>query len=157
MAQPRTKQVDLKGRKFELRRLSPEVGTFILMRMMGVQMRSEAAQEERALAKPVATTEPTVKPSEIDGEACVRALSFIVFSGAISFEDFKFIQSACMHCVSIVKTAEGETFPMPIMSDAGEWTKDGQAVVDDVQLLMNLTTEVLVVSFSDFFEQGSAV
>jgi hypothetical protein len=46
---------------------------------------------------------------------------------------------------------------MPIMSDAGEWTKDGQAVVDDVQLLMNLTTEVLVICFSDFFEQGSAV
>ena len=151
MAQPRTKQVDLKGRKFELRRLSPEVGTFILMRMMGVQMRSEAAQEERAPAK------PAVKPPEISGEARVRALSFIVFSGAISFEDFKFIQSACMHCVSIVKVAEGEAFPMPIMSDAGEWTKDGQAVVDDVQLLMNLTTETLVLSYADFFEQGSAV
>jgi hypothetical protein len=62
-----------------------------------------------------------------------------------------------MHCVSIVKVAEGEAFPMPIMSDAGEWTKDGQAVVDDVQLLMNLTTEVLVICFADFFEQGSAV
>jgi hypothetical protein len=157
MAQPRTKQVDLKGRKFELRRLSPEVGTFILMRMMGVQMRSEAAQEERAPAKPAAVAEPAVKPPEISGEARVRALSFIVFSGAISFEDFKFIQNACMHCVSIVKVAEGEAFPMPIMSDAGEWTKDGQAVVDDVQLLMNLTTEVLVICFSDFFEQGSAV
>jgi hypothetical protein len=156
MAQPRTKQVDLKGRKFELRRLSPEVGTFILMRMMGVQMRSEAAQEERAPVKPT-TTEPAAKSPEIDGEARVRALSFIVFSGAISFEDFKFIQSACMHCVSIVKAAEGEAFPMPIMSDAGEWTKDGQAVVDDVQLLMNLTTEVLVICFADFFEQGSAV
>jgi hypothetical protein len=157
MAQPRTKQVDLKDRKFELRRLSPEVGTFILMRMMGVQMRSEAAQEERAPAKPAAVAEPAAKPPVIDGEARVRALSFIVFSGAISFEDFKFIQSACMHCVSIVKVAEGETFPMPIMSDAGEWTKDGQAVVDDVQLLMNLTTEVLVICFADFFEQGSAV
>jgi ATP sulfurylase len=151
MAQPRTKQVDLKGRKFELRRLSPEVGTFILMRMMGVQMRREAAQEERAPAK------PAVKLPEISGEARVRALSFIVFSGAISFEDFKFIQNACMHCVSIVKVAEGEAFPMPIMSDAGEWTKDGQAVVDDVQLLMNLTTETLVLSYADFFEQGSAV
>jgi negative regulator of replication initiation len=119
MAQPRTKQVDLKDRKFELRRLSPEVGTFILMRMMGVQMRSEAAQEERAPAKPAAVAEPAVKPPEISGEARVRALSFIVFSG--------------------------------------EWTKDGQAVVDGVQLLMNLTTEVLVICFSDFFEQGSAV
>ena len=151
MPQPRTKQLELSGRKFELRRLPPEVGSFILMRMMGVQMRDQA---DREAAKPIAAA--TEKPVEISGEMRVRALSFIVFSGAIEFADFKFIQQHCMRCVALVTEAAGESFPMPIISDDGQWTKDGQAVADDVGLVMKLTTEVLILCFADFFEQGAA-
>ena len=153
MPQPRTKQLELSGRKFELRRLPPEVGSFILMRMMGVQMRDQA---DRETAKPTAVAAAsTEKPVEISGEMRVRALSFIVFSGAIDFADFKFIQQHCMRCVALVTEAAGESFPMPIVSDDGQWTKDGQAVADDVGLVMKLTTEVLILCFSDFFEAGA--
>jgi hypothetical protein len=149
MPQPRTKQLELNGRKFDLRRLPPEVGSFILMRMMGVQMRDQADRES---VKPAAAAVATEKPVEISGEMRVRALSFIVFSGAIDFADFKFIQQHCMRCVALVTEAAGESFPMPIISDDGQWTKDGQAVADDVGLVMKLTTEVLILCFADFFE-----
>ena len=151
MLQPRVKQIEIGARKFELRRLSPEVGTFILMRMMGVQMRDQPAVPVQT-APATADKPPAV---EISGETRVRVLSFVVFSGAIGFEDFKFIQQHCMRCVALISETAGESFPMPIVSDGGEWTKDGQAIADDVGLVMKLTTEVLILCFADFFEAGA--
>jgi hypothetical protein len=158
MPQPRVKSLELDGQKFEVRRLPPEVGSFILMRMMGVQMRDSAAKAEAIPATPATPAAATSEqPAQaISGELRVRALSFIVFSGAIAFDDFKFIQQHCMQCVALVKDAAGERFPMPIVSDSGIWTKDGEAIAENVGLVMKLTTEVLILCFADFFEQGGA-
>ena len=156
MPQPRVKSLELDGQKFEVRRLPPEVGSFILMRMMGVQMRDSAAKAE-TIPQAAAPSEAPASPApEISGEMRVRTLSFIVFSGAISFDDFKFIQQHCMQCVALVKDAAGETFPMPIVSDGGVWTKDGKEIAENVGLVMKLTTEVLVLCFADFFDAGGA-
>jgi hypothetical protein len=149
----RSKAVELKGLSFELRRLLPEVGSFIFMRMMGMNMRMAQENAERAAPKSEQQSTEDAMPAEpISGELRVRALAFSVFAGGIAFDDFKFIQSACLKSVSRKNDAG---LYMPIMSDGGVWTGDGKEVRDDVGLVMQLTTEVLIFCFADFFEETS--
>lgn len=148
--QTRSKVVELSGRKFHLRKLSPEVGSFILMRMLGVSMQAEAARP----TQPDASQAPRSveeAPVDITGEMHVRAITFRVFSGGMGFEDFKFVQDNCMRAVSIVEERAGVDFPMPIMNDSGVWTAEGEFVAEDVGLVMRLTTEVLIFCFAGFF------
>ena len=155
--QTRSKVVEASGRKFQVRRLPPDTGSFIFMRMLGVSMRMTAsAAEEKKQPIQSESSEEAKKTSEsVDGEAQVRALAFVVFSGGISFEDFKFIQNNCMKVVSVVEEREGVIFPLPIMNDAGIWTAEGASVENDVGLVMKLTTEVLILCFADFFAGSS--
>lgn len=152
----RTKTVELQGYKFQLRRLPPQLGSFIFMRMLGISMRASAAAQEEQVAKPrknkpqvQATTE--VEQPKPTGEEQVRALSFSVFSGGMPFADFDFIQTGCMKVISIVEHREGVDFPMPIMNDNGSWTPSGEDLSYDAGLVMRLTTEVLILCFADFF------
>jgi hypothetical protein len=149
--QTRSKVVELSGKKFEVRRLPADVGSFIFMRMMGIGIRnlSETPQAAKPAEQPVVETKMT-------GEMRVRAMFFTVFSGNISFEDFKFIQNACMKSVSCIKHQADTDFPMPIMTDNGAWTPDaGEEISMDSGMIMKLTSEVLVFCFADFFEEGS--
>ncbi len=158
--QGRTKIVTFKELEFELRRLLPEVGSFIFMKMMGLSMRSAQEAAERAASQPAeaqstaeaasSAPEPAAPSSEVTGELRVRALAFSVFTGGVSFDDFKFIQTACLKAVS--RKNEHGLF-MPIMSDSGVWTGDGKEVREDVGLVMQLTTEVLILCFADFFDE----
>lgn len=156
--QARTKVVPLGGKRYQLRRLPPDVGSFIFMRMMGINMRIAQEEADRAVLKqphygsqmdtqPQKVEKPVAKPT---GEAQVRALSFIVMSGGIPFEDFQFIQRACIKAVSRVDTTQGQEFPIPVMADSGQWADLDLA--DNISLVMSLTTEVLVHSFADFFD-----
>ena len=159
--QARTKVVELNKKRYTLRRLPPDVGSFIFMRMMGINMRVAQAEQEREQDRasnrptygskldtvPQKPTVPEVKPS---GEAQIRALSFIVMSGGIPFEDFQFIQRSCLKVVSRIDTMQGQEFPIPIMADSGQWAD--LDIADNISLVMSLTTEVLVHSFADFFD-----
>lgn len=146
----RSKVVELSGYKFRIHKLPPEVGSFILMRLLGVSMRMAASSE------PVKKDEqPKQQEVEISGEMKVRAITFSVFSGGLSFEDFKFIQEHCMKVVSVVKVREDVEFPLPVMLADGSYTPDGSFIADSITLITKLTTEVLVLCFADFFEESS--
>jgi hypothetical protein len=153
----RSKVVELKGASYEVRKLSPDVGSFIFMRMMSISMRMmqeraerelEAASKRRGSVEQVAE-QPTEEQPAISGEDRVRALAFTVLSGGVEFSDFQFIQTACLKVAS-KKDENGNA--MPIMTDGGVWTKDGYGVRDDVGLVMQLVSEVLVFCFGAFFE-----
>jgi hypothetical protein len=155
----RTKIVPLSGKKYHLRRLPPEVGSFIFMRMLGVSMRAAQSEAERAPAPKYASkldtkpAKPEPEPeAKLSGEMRVRALSFAVFSGGISFEDFQFIQLSCMKVVGRIDVNAGVEFPMPVMTDSGQWVDEELA--DNPGLVMQLTTEVLVFCFADFFGES---
>jgi hypothetical protein len=150
--QTRSKVVELSGNRFQIRRLPPEVGSFIFLRMLGVRMRSmenvqapQQKQEETVAAE-------AKKEEKITGEMQVRALSFSVLTGGIGFEDFKFIQTSCMKAAALIQERAEVDFPMPIVTDAGLWTAEGEVVASNVGLVMQLTTEVLIFCFADFFE-----
>lgn len=160
--QARIKVVELGGKRYQLRRLPPDVGSFIFMRMMGLSMRASQVEAEKAQAQSLKAryaskldTKPTPEtpklPEKITGEMRVRALTFSVFSGGVSFEDFQFIQRACIQTVGRIDTHSGQEFPMPIMQDTGQWAD--MDVAEDVGLVMQLTTEVLIHSFASFFDE----
>jgi hypothetical protein len=156
--QTKSKIVELSGTKYHIRKLPPDVGSFIFMRILGISMRQSAENAEKA--RPVASkkqeeAEEAAEETKISGEMRVRALSFAVFSGgAVSFADFKLIQQSCMQVVGVVVDRAGTSFPMPIMSDLNDWTKEGEDLASNVGLVMRLTTEVLIFAFADFFEDG---
>jgi hypothetical protein len=130
----------------------PEVGSFIFMRMMGLHMRMLQERLDKEAKKDEEPKKEEEAKEKVSGEMQVRALTFSIFSGGIGFEDFKFIQSECLKAVS--KRNEVGAF-MPIISDGGVWTVDGEEVKNDVGLVMKLTTEVLILCYSDFFEESS--
>lgn len=157
--QARHKVVELSGTRYQIRKLPPEVGSFIFMRMLGVSMRQsqEAAEQAPKPAVTVATSTEIVEAPKLTGEMRVRALAFAVFSGGvISFENFKFIQNACLQSAALLDTRDGVEFPMPVMTDTGIYTKEGEELADNVGMVMRLTTEVLIFCFADFFADGGA-
>lgn len=146
----RTKVVSIGTSQFELRRLPPEEGSFIFMRMLGISMRMRADAPQRMLtAEEKLAMENAPKAT---GEDQVRALAFHVTSGAITFEDFKFIQRACVRCVSVFEEHGGQNLPMPILIDTGEYAPAGAAIAQQPSMLVRLMTEVLVFCFADFFD-----
>ncbi len=147
----RSKVVELSGHTFQINRLPADAGSFIFMRLLGVSVRMQANEPERADKKE--STE-TLEQARITGEMRVRAMTFSVFSGGIAFDEYRFIQRACMESTYIVQQRAGASFPLPIMAD-GRWTADGAAVESNVGLVMKLTTEVLVFCFSDFFDESA--
>lgn len=150
----RGKTVPLSGKNYHIRRLAPEVGSFIFMRMLGISMRQSTDAPPKRQAEET-EREDDVQQEKLSGEVRVRALAFTVFaSDSMKFEDFKFIQKSCMQCVSAVEERSGTEFPMPIISDSGVWTKEGSHVSDNPGLVMRLVQEVLVLCFSDFFDEG---
>lgn len=158
--QTKSKIVELSGSKYHIRKLPPEEGSFIFMRMLGISMRQAAdtpAPKQPQQPQQKTEAKELVVETKISGEMRVRALSFAVFSGsAIDFADFKLIQSACLRACAIVVEHAGNPFPMPVVADTGEWTKEGEELSGNVGLVMRLTTEVLIFCFSDFFEDGGA-
>jgi hypothetical protein len=147
----RSKVVEVLGSKFEVRKLDPQVGSFILMKMMGLTMRMAAEQADEPPTEKPQEPEEAERP-KITGEQHVRALTFAVFSGGIGFDDFKFIQNACLKSVSALNEQTG--FYIPVMMDHGKWTPAGTEVEGNVGMLTELVTQVLVFCYADFFESG---
>jgi hypothetical protein len=146
--QVRSKQLEnIGGHNFLMRRLEPEVGSFIFMRLMGVQMRTAASASVEE--KPVDPDQEVAKPT---GAEMVRSLAFMVLSGGgVTFDEFKFVQRSCMECLGINVERGGQIFPMPLITADGKWTPEGRVAADE-GLLMKLMMEVLVFCFADFFD-----
>lgn len=137
----KTKEIQIGDNSFQLRKLDPEAGSFILMRMIGALQSGVAASTGEANATPTGEV-----PS---GEDMVRAVAFGAFFRGLDFEMYRFVQKHCLACVSVLK---GDA-PIPIVSDGGAWVAT-EVDSGDVAAIMRLTVEVLVFNFADFFDQG---
>lgn len=150
----RSKVVELSGHRFQVRKLPPEVGSFVFMRMLGVTMRTQmgAPPVVRSLDEPPA---PVEEPKPTAGEDQVRTLSFLTFTN-MAFEDFKFVQGHCMRVIGVMEDRAGTEFAMPIMTGEGAWTPAGEPFAYNPGLVSALTTEVMVFCFADFFDKGGS-
>lgn len=140
---PKTKIVELNGVRYQIRKMLPNVGSFILMKMLAAGM--TAAQN-------LGGGESNQKPADagaLSGENLVRGLVFAA-SQIFDFETHAFVQKSC---ISVCSRMEGDPeLPMPIVNDSGVWAIP--EIRDDIALVMNLETEALIFNLSSFFDQG---
>ncbi len=131
---PASITVDLSGQTFVIRRMSPEVGSFITTRIL------LAAADQVGQA---------VKDGTLFS-------AFTAFLRGLDFEAFKFVQHSCLAVVDRMEKLPGITAPtaMPIMNQDGSWTAPDVAA--DLQLVLGLTTQSLMFNVADFFAQSGS-
>lgn len=144
MTASRTTVVPINGTKYQLKKLLPEVSSFILMRLLNSGFSAGVAS-----AKPEQEQERPVDDTPVDGQAVARAIVFAYLIRSSDFEQLRFIQRACMQATARI---EDENMPMPVMDDRGNWAIT--EVADDLSLVLQLTIEVLVWNLAGFFSNG---
>ena len=129
----KTKIVEVDGTRYQLRKLRPNVGSYILTRMLAAGVSTGAL-----------------------GSAPKDSLLMVVFGAflrGLDFDTFSFIQNNCLAVVGVMKQAgDGNEVPMPLSSDSGAFAYP--EVADNLPLVMNLTVQSLMFNLSDFFEEG---
>ena len=129
----KTKIVEVDGARYQLRKLRPNVGSYILTRMLaaGVSSGSLGSTPKDSMLMAV----------------------FGAFLRGLDFDTFSFIQNNCLAVVGVMKQAgDGNEVPMPLASDSGVFAYP--EVADNLPLVMNLTVQSLMFNLSDFFEEG---
>jgi len=142
----KTKIAEVQGVKYQIRKMLPDVGSYIYMRMMGALLefkRSGGADEQ-----------PSEAESSMDEEQKARLLCGLA-AMKLSFEDTQFVQRQALMTVSkAVLGANSESF-IPVMQDTGRWTDPDMA--NDIALVQSLVQESLVFSLSGFFSGSGSL
>lgn len=145
----RHKIIEIGAHRYQIGKLLPDVGSFILMQMIGAGVKRD--METPASAGPA----PDVSRETINSEDAVRTLAFGAFIQGLDFKAFQFIQNECLSvCCRMEAPLDHpeDSIPMPIRMKDGRWAI--AEVRDDVNLVMRLTMEALVFNLADFFDQG---
>lgn len=148
----RSKTVELNGSRYELRKLTPEVGTSIWHRMTVALWKAQRkvgadSQEAKEL-----TEEQKVAMDAVPPEDKLRDMCPLAFMG-LDFEDHRFIQSSCMRAVSRYELNAGAETLMPVMTDNGKWVAED--IADNPFLVTKLTVEVVAYNLASFLSQGA--
>lgn len=140
----KTKTVEVDGQKYLIRKLSANVGSFVLARVLAASAGGMmAAQDDQK------TDKDTDAAKQMNAK--IMASMFAAFLRGLTFEDFSFIQNHCLAVVARLETSAGSPeVPMPIVTDTGVFAIT--EVGDDLPLVMNLTIQSLLFNLSDFFD-----
>lgn len=128
-----TKIVDVKGRRYQLRRMLPDDGSFILCRILAAGMGAGVGAEraDRSLIQSM----------------------LAAFLRGLDFDTFKLIQHKALSVVSRLESnGTGTEQPMPLVTDNGVFAD--QELSRSISLTMALTVHSLVFNLSDFFSEG---
>lgn len=143
MPNPKTITVKIQDRDYEIRRFPPDLGVFILMKLLGAGIRGSDVAANVELPE-VPEGQPVIKQSGAD---TVRAITSAALMGGISFDLVQFIQK---NALALCSRFEG-TMAIPIATGAGVLLPE---IAENLPLVMKLTEEALVFNFADFFDQG---
>jgi hypothetical protein len=127
----KTKVVEVQGMRYQIRRMRPNVGSFILTRVVAAG--ASAASMERP-------------------DANMLQGMFAAFLRGLDFDTFSFIQNNALSVVARLDKSDGGEIPMPIVSDDGVFADAN--VSDDLSLTMALTVQSLIFNLSGFFSEG---
>jgi hypothetical protein len=137
--------VDVDGKSYRIGRFSPQLGSFILMQIIGAGIKGQAP------AAPV-TDAPSTEPAEkLKPEEIVRAMVFGAFLKGMDYTAHQFIMQKCLSVCSVMGGPEEKKVPIPLMNDNLMMLPEIQ---DDLALIMKLQMEVLCFNFTDFFVAG---
>lgn len=145
---PKTKTVEISGTRYQLRKMAPDRGSWILMRMISASINA-GGDQATAPTNGEGAENPIPVPT---GEELVRAVAFAAFLRGLDYETHSFVQKACLTVCSRLENSNGTELPMPIVNDSGAWAI--AEIRDDISLVMRLEVEALVWNLSDFFAAG---
>lgn len=152
----KTKIVDISGTHYQIRKLAPDVGSYILghaISAIATKAATKGGQSPQNAQDNIggATAPETAAVSESSAEDLARAVALATFGG-LDFELHRFVQQKCLAVCSRMECTEGSDVPMPIVNDSGQWAIP--EIRDDLSLVMKLEVEALVFNLSDFFAGG---
>lgn len=145
----REKTVMILGAEYQIRRLSPDKGSWAYFRLMDsvgnlVASRASDVNDSDKVARSVSELTAEEKARSICGLGYLR----------LGFEDIRFLQQECAKCAAVWETKPGDVrVPMPLTTADCKWAMPDLA--QDAAFLTLLTTEVVVFSIAGFFA-GSA-
>lgn len=133
------KLVNIDGTAYRIGRLTPEVGSFFLMKLMGTMI----ASVKDSPASEVSAEPSKEKPNPED---LARSVIFGAFFNNSDFDLHSTMQRRCLAACSRMES----DIPMPVAAASGVIALP--EVRDDATLVMRLEVEVLVFNLSPFFE-----
>jgi hypothetical protein len=140
----KTKQVEVGGQRYLLRRMDPTAGSFIFLRMMGALMKAMAEGQpgQQELPQNGQVKEPT-------DEEKTRMLIASSMMRGLSYEDMQFANKHALRVISRIEDTNGTDINVPLMTDDGRWSSTDYA--DAPGLVHQLAVEALVFNLEPFF------
>jgi hypothetical protein len=135
-----TKTVEVDGINYQIRRMTPAVGSYIWQRLMAAVYKAREGRAEQLTAESIAEPE-TKKPSSEDRLRGMCGVTFMF----LSFDDFQFVQRNAMRVLSREETTAGF---LPVQADDGRWA--AKELEENPFLVTKLTVEVLVWNLASF-------
>ena len=134
-----TKSVTIDEANYQLRRMTPAVGSYIWQLLMKAVYKSQEGQKED-VTQP-APLPDAMKPSN---EERLRGMCGVAFM-FLGFDDFQFVQRNCMLKLSREEATAGY---LPVMADDGRWAN--KELEQNPFLVTRLMVEVLAFNLSSF-------
>ena len=134
----RTTTIEVDGAQYQVRRLLPEVGSYIWQLLMRAVFK---AQQDNPQPESVQSSEPA---PVIAPDARLRGFCAIAFMH-MAFTDYKFMHDAAL---KVVSQMDGNGNPIPIMADNGQWAATD--IADSPMLVTKLITESLAWNLQGF-------
>ena len=131
----KTKIVEVSGQRYLLRKMRPNVGSYILTRVLAAGLSAGIVAE-----------------GGVPSNSFLAAV-FTSFLRGLDFETFSFIQNNCLSVIGKLQDpGDGTEVPMPIVADSGVFADE--AITSNLMIVMELTVQSLLFNLSDFFDGG---
>lgn len=145
---PKTKNVEIDGKNYQIRRMEPNVGSYLLFRLLGAM--NELKTGDAPATTGNETTAPAAAPS---GEDIARSVVLAaLFQANKDFEFHCFLQAKALAVISRLEGEPGSERPMPIMTSSGVIALP--EIREDITLISKLEIESITFNLSPFFEGG---
>ena len=148
---PKTNVVSLGGERWEVRRLTPAVGSYIWQRLMAANVKAQSVNQDAIQATVDEAEEKRLKTlmDSVTPEQRLRGVCGIAFM-YMTFEDIEFVQTAAMRVTSLIQNAGGVETPVPVMADDGRGLLP--LLAEDPALVSQLVVEALAFSLVSFLQ-----
>lgn len=147
--QARTTTTEVNGVSYQLRRMTPAVGSYIWQRLMAAAFKAAQQAGEAAMQTAESEDPNTPQPSPADRLRSLCAVAYM----QLEFKDHEFMQTACMKVISRVETIGDVESAIPIMQQDGTWAAPD--IADNPFLVTKLMTEAIVFNLASFLAESS--
>jgi hypothetical protein len=142
----KTRQVELRGVRYQIRRFSPQIGSFVLGWLVTAPSENSTQQ-----APNTESTEQRKPKKKLSNEANIRGVAMMAMLRGSNITRQTFVQQECMKVCSTIIDINGTELPEPVMTSEGVLVPE---LRDNLHACMRLQIEAIAFNLVDFFEQG---